>query len=133
MHIYIYIYIHTHTKIFLKKIWGVLKGRDVILRGSRWRIGNGKLMKVWQSHWLSRKHHPIVFSPTLSSMEDATVDILIDTPTRQRNHGLIDGNFSPQEANLIKKIPLAQVESNDSIFWPLARMVATLVSQAIVS
>ena len=73
----------------------ILKGRDVILRGSRWQIENGKSVKVWQNHWLPRKHHPLVFSP-LSSMEDATVDILIDTPTRQRNHGLIDEIFSPQ-------------------------------------
>ena len=99
----------------------ILKGRDVIRRGSRWRIRNGKSVKIWQNHWLLKKHPPLVFSPTLSSMEDAAVDILIDALKRQWNHGLIDGILSPQEANLIKKIPLARGESDDSIFWPLAK------------
>lgn len=49
------------------------------------------------------------------------MDILIDALPRQWNHGLIDGIFSSQEANLIKKIPLARVEFDDSIFWPLAK------------
>lgn len=73
----------------------ILKGRDVILRGSCWWIGNGKSVKIWQNHWLPRKHPPLVFSPTFSSMEDATMDILIDTLTRKWNHGLIDGIFFP--------------------------------------
>ena len=33
----------------------------------------------------------------------------------------IDGNFAPQETDLIKKIPLAWVESDDSIFLPWAK------------
>ena len=33
----------------------------------------------------------------------------------------IYGNFAPQEADLIKKISLAWVEYDDSIFWPWAK------------
>ena len=33
---------------------------------------------------------------------------------------MIDGIFIPQEAELIKKIPLSRFEANDSIFWPLS-------------
>lgn len=45
----------------------------------------------------------LVLSPTVPSMEDATIDILIEAETRQWNYALIDGIFAPQEAELIKK------------------------------
>ena len=34
---------------------------------------------------------------------------------------MIDGIFIPQEAELIKRIPLSRFEANDSIFWPLSQ------------
>ena len=40
-------------------------------------------------------------------MEEATVDVLIDTDTRQWNMAMLEGLFTPQEAEIIKKIPLA--------------------------
>ena len=56
----------------------ILKGRDVIQRGARWRIGNEKLVKIWQSHWLPRKHPLLVSSPMIASLEEATIDMLIN-------------------------------------------------------
>lgn len=34
---------------------------------------------------------------------------------------MIDGIFAPQEAELIKIIPFARAESEDIVFWPLAK------------
>lgn len=48
-------------------------------------------------------------SPKIPSMEEATVDTPLDPATQQRSHGIIDGIFAPEEADLIKKIPLARV------------------------
>jgi len=31
---------------------------------------------------------------------------------------MIDGIFAPQEAELIKRIPLAKNAAKDSVFWP---------------
>lgn len=84
----------------------ILKGQDVLLRGSQRQIGDGKFVKIWQNHWMPRKHPPLMLSPTVPSMEDATVDILIEAEKRQWSHDLIDGIFAPKEAKLIKKIPL---------------------------
>ena len=73
----------------------ILKGRDMILRGSRLQTGNGKSVKIWQNHWLTRKHPPLVSSPIIPSMEEATVDTLIETKTWQWNYAMIDGIFAP--------------------------------------
>ena len=60
----------------------ILVGRDVIHRGSCWWIGNGKLVKTWQHSWLPIKHPPLVQSPIIESLEDATVDVLIEPESR---------------------------------------------------
>ena len=96
----------------------ILHGRDVLLRGCRWRIGNGKSVRIWQHHWLPRKHPPLVLSPMVDSLADANVAILIEENSRQWNNKLIDGIFTPLEAELIKALPLSQCEAEDNLFWP---------------
>ena len=55
----------------------------------------------------------------IASLEEATVDMLIDVDLRQWNSDLVDGSFAPEESTLIKKIPLERCEAEDSLFWPL--------------
>ena len=95
----------------------ILYGRDVIEKGARWRIGDGCSVKIWQHHWLPIKHPTRISSP-LESMENATMDLLIDAETRSWNAGSIDGLFAPNEADLIKRIPLAWLACEDELFWP---------------
>ena len=90
---------------------------DSLLAKQAWRL----LKNTRKHHWLPRKHPPLLSSPPIPLMEDATVDILIDAEQRQLNHGMVDGFFAPQEAELIKSLPLAQAEFKDIIFWPWAK------------
>ena len=59
---------------------------------------------------------PSVTSPIIKSTEDATVDCIIDEGTRQRNAEIVNGIFIPEEAELIKRISLACMPSNDILF-----------------
>ena len=77
----------------------ILHGRDVLLRGCQWRIGNGKAVSIWQNQWLPRKNPPSVLSPTVETLADAKVEILIDENTRQWNYDLIDSIFTPVKHN----------------------------------
>ena len=52
----------------------------------------------------------------VESMEEATVDCLIDKETRTWNGTMVDGIFAPQEAEEIKNIPLARNATDDSLF-----------------
>ena len=96
----------------------ILHGRDVILDGACWRVGNGKSIKIWQHHWLSRKHPTKILSPMIEAMEEATGDCLIDEGTRTCNEAMVDGIFAPQEAEEIKTILLARIETEDTMYWP---------------
>ena len=73
----------------------LLQGRDVILDGACWRVGDGKSIKIWQHHWLPRKHPTKVLSPMVESMNEATVDCLINKGTRTWNATMVDGIFAP--------------------------------------
>ena len=96
----------------------ILKGREVIEMGSRFRVGNGKNIKIWQHHWLPIKHPPLVTSPIIESMEDVTVDCLIDENTGKWDAEMLEGILVPAEAAIAKKIPLARSPTEDTLFWP---------------
>ena len=96
----------------------ILKGRDVIKLGSRFRVGNGKTIKIWQHHWLPIKHPTLVTSPIIESMEDATIDCLIDENTGKWDAATLEGVLIPVEVELALKIPLARSQPDDSLIWP---------------
>ena len=96
----------------------ILKGRDILQRGARWRVGNGEKIRIWQNHWLPRKHPPQVIYSPIESIQNATVDLLIDRSSRQRNTEVVDGLFAPKEVEMVKNMPLAHGAAEDILFWP---------------
>ena len=54
----------------------------------------------------------------LKSFENHTVVSLIDPITRRWNEELVDGLFVPEDAKLIKKIPLSRNAAEDNLYWP---------------
>ena len=36
----------------------ILKGRDVIQQGAKWRVGNGESIKLWGDNWLLLLQNP---------------------------------------------------------------------------
>lgn len=55
----------------------ILKGRDVIKRGARWRIGSGESVKIWNDSWLPSMNQTKIQSPMVDEFSDATVSALI--------------------------------------------------------
>ena len=56
----------------------ILRGRDIIQRGTVWRIGNGEKISIWQQRWLPRKHPTQLLNCPLENFEDHTVATLFD-------------------------------------------------------
>ena len=93
----------------------ILHGRDVLSKGCRCRIGNGKTLGIWHNFWLPRQQAPQVLSPNIESLADTRVEILIDGEARPWNHNTVDGIFVQDEAELLKKLPLAKSKCEDSL------------------
>ena len=86
--------------------------------GARFRVGNGKSIKIWQHHWLPIKHPPLVSSPVIKSMVNAMLDCLIDTNTGKWNAEMIEGVLIPAKAELVQRIPLPRSQTEDVLYWP---------------
>ncbi|KAL9411236.1 hypothetical protein AB3S75_044931 [Citrus x aurantiifolia] len=97
-------------------IWrSILWGREVILKGYRWRIGGGDQVLVYKDNWIPR---PLTFKPisvqTLPS--DTTVSELITNDNRWKEALLFD-QFVQEDADAIMNIPLPRNHSKDQVIW----------------
>ena len=60
----------------------ILKGRDVLLKGSRWSVRSGENISIWNDAWLPSQEHPRVLSDIVPGFEDGRVSDLINPSTR---------------------------------------------------
>ena len=84
----------------------ILKGREVLLKGAKWRVGSGESINAWLDAWLPSLDHPRIQSPIVEGFEDIKVQDLIDPVTHSWDDCLIRGLFTTQEVCLITSIPL---------------------------
>ena len=89
----------------------ILKVRKVVSLGMKWRLGDGKSIKIYDDSWLPGKESAKVSSPHIPALEGATMDRLIRPDTRTWDHGLIDQHFLWFEAQRIKSYPSLLVKS----------------------
>lgn len=93
----------------------ILKDRDVLLRGARWRIGNGAKVSIWKDAWLPSLENPKIQSHVVDLFSEALVNSLFSPTHNTWNVDLLHQLFSNQEVELIKKIPLGQGLSEDKL------------------
>ena len=96
----------------------ILKGRDVLKKGARWRVGCGESIGVWKDAWLPSLEYSRILSNPVTSLEEMRVVDLIDPISKQWEVGLLQGLFSPQEVELIMSIPVCRTYVEDKLIWP---------------
>ena len=90
---------------------------DVIRKGTHWRVGNGKLIHIWDDKWLLTLSTYKVISPTNAIPQFPMVSYLIDPMTKWWRVDMIRATFLPFEADSILKIPLSHNLPEDKIIW----------------
>ena len=96
----------------------ILKGRDLIRSGLKWRIGNGSRVRIFLDTWLPGSRQGRVLSPVSESHENSLVSSLINQVDRSWKVAEIDSMFIPEEVAIIKAIPLSLFDQDDLHFWP---------------
>ncbi|KAK9938267.1 hypothetical protein M0R45_015017 [Rubus argutus] len=94
----------------------ILASRELLLKGSRWLIGNGANVFIWSSNWIPRvpSTRP---SANLTGMNNlARVQELI-LYARVWNEDFIRGIFIPSDAEVILSIPLRYSSPPDRLVW----------------
>lgn len=99
-------------------VWrSIMAAQDIVRRGLRWQVGNGKSIHIWQDSWIPFPSQYKVISLPFLLQSDARVEVLIDPETREWRMELIHRIFLPQVANLIGSIALSSQLHDDKQIW----------------
>ncbi|XP_075658938.1 uncharacterized protein LOC142628784 [Castanea sativa] len=90
---------------------------EVIHRGTRWRMGNGKMINIWDDKWLPTPTSYKVISPPRDLDDFPMVSSLIDDGTKSWKSNLVRELSLPFEAETILRIPLSYNLPDDKIIW----------------
>ena len=88
----------------------------MIVKGSRWCVGDGAAINIWQDKWVPSQNGHKVISPPNTLQAGAEVCELL-SPSFSWNTELIEEIFLPFEAESIKQIPLVGVNKPDRLIW----------------
>ena len=89
----------------------------MIRKGTRWRVGNGRLIHIWENKWLPTPTTYKVISPPRLFDDFPMVSALIDEATRRWKVDTLKSLFLPFEVETILNIPLNYNLPEDKIIW----------------
>ena len=95
----------------------IFKALEVIRSGTRWRVGNGKLIHIWEDKWLPTPTTYKVISPPQPLDDFPMVFALINGETRRWKMDMVKSLFLPFEEETILNIPLSYNLPKDKIIW----------------
>nr|XP_023887877.1 uncharacterized protein LOC112000001 [Quercus suber] len=95
----------------------ILKAREVVQMGSKWRIGDGQSVMIHGDKWLPDLYSSCVVSPQKNFPNNTRVCALIDVENRCWMEDRIREEFLPHEAEAILSLPLSFNGKEDRLIW----------------
>jgi hypothetical protein len=95
----------------------ILGARDLIKKGTIWRVGDGSHINIWTDNWLPGDCRHKVISPHPNGTTIAKVSDLIQDSPRGWDHHLVQSTFIQHDANVILGIPLCERPQQDTLVW----------------
>lgn len=95
----------------------IMSAQRLVREGIRWRVENGRDIRIWGDKWLPSPTTFRVTSPRQFLHQDTRVSELIDHATASWKFDILDALFLPHEAELIKGIPLSSCLPTDKLIW----------------
>ena len=91
----------------------IMKGRNVIKQGAKWRIGFDRSVHIWGENWLPNSGHSKVLSLWVEGRGASLVADLIDPTIKEWKVNVIDNLFYDFEAAIIKNMSLCKTIQDD--------------------
>ena len=99
-------------------VWiSIMAAKEIVEKGSRWCIGNGKSVEIWRDRWIPTPDNFQVVTPQGPNGELRKVAQLIDEDTGMWKVDQVRKFFFPHEANVILGMPLSSRMPEDSLIW----------------
>ncbi|CAN1241903.1 Putative ribonuclease H protein At1g65750 [Linum perenne] len=112
-------------------VWhGILKTQSLLQQGYRWRIGNGRRIRVWSDPWLKEEGRRHVVSPVREGLEDLRVSNLWIPGTRSWDEELLEELFVPEDVEAILRILPLTDNGEDAMIWHVSSDGAYSVKSA---
>ncbi|XP_023878442.1 uncharacterized protein LOC111990905 [Quercus suber] len=90
---------------------------EIIRCGTRWIVGNGKQIHIWEDRWLPTPSTYKAISPQNHNTEFPMVSSLVDLDTKWWKTDVLRSTFLPFEVEIILKIPLSHNLPEDKLIW----------------
>lgn len=94
-----------------------MAAKDIIVKSSKWTIGNGKRVCIWEDRWLPTPKFFKVVSPKGSHTGVEMVSSLIDTERKGWNVAMVKNIFLPHEVDVVLGISISSCLPDDSLIW----------------
>lgn len=95
----------------------LMKGKQVLVNGSRYLVGSGTSILVWTDPWLPRPYTFKPCLPVMEGLEDLVVADLIDENTWSWSLEWLEELFTHEEVDMIQRIPLSARRGADVLIW----------------
>jgi hypothetical protein len=86
----------------------ILFGRDLLLRGVQWGVGDGKAIKILYDHWIP-DCPPYMLRPLKPIPDLATVSCLLDEETGECISETVNAFFDPETVSKIMQVPISHL------------------------
>ena len=97
-------------------IWrSILKARNVIIAGTRWRLGSRERIPNMGQPWLLQEDNPYITSSGMV-LENNTVASLMFTDKKEWDIDVIKDLFNDRDQSCILSIPVAADNDDDTLF-----------------
>lgn len=93
----------------------------MLLGSLRWKLGNGKCIKVWKDAWLDGGGTCRLISSCRESCEYTIVDFFVDLDCHIWKEDLVQSYFLPFYVDRILRIPISLKGDSDEICWVHAK------------
>ena len=95
----------------------IMAAKNVVAEGTRWCVGNGNKIRLWEDKWLPTPTHFKPISPRTNLQEGSQVSSLIDQTLCTWKEDVVRNTFLPHEAEVILGIPLSSFPTEDRRVW----------------
>jgi hypothetical protein len=98
----------------------ILYGRDLLLKGIRWSVGNGLNISVFHDNWIPGLK-PGTFKTIEELPTDTKAEFLLNQDLNCWDMEKVRYFFTTKMASVIQQIPVSRHGGEDFISWPHAR------------
>ncbi|GJY61372.1 reverse transcriptase [Tanacetum coccineum] len=99
-------------------LWSsLLHGRDLLLQGVRWQVGNGQNISFWTQKWVPFTDGFYIHSSRGPFYNNKSVSEFIED--QEWNVRMLREHISAKEVDMVMKIPISKTGSPDKLIWHL--------------